>query len=106
MPDANAIHCQLSRGGFSGERVFRLDTAGNEYVGAAPRHYCYTRQGKPLPDDQPAAGKAVAGLVLAQILRRDDGTLLVYLPDGAVVSVRADQVETITEVSPHVPVQP
>ena len=83
------IQCKISRGGFSGEKVFRMQLAdGTEHVGAAPTAYCYDAQGRPLGAGGPPA--PVAGLLTARIIERyEDGTCLVSVPSGEVLRVRA-----------------
>ena len=94
MPFAEtfALRCQLSRGGFSSERVFRVRAVnGAQFIGVAPPEYCFTEQGKPIGPDEPAPGTSMPGLVTARKVRTAaDGTLLVSVPDGSVVSVRPE----------------
>jgi hypothetical protein len=82
------IQCELSRGGFSSERVFRIEAAdGGTLVGVADLSYCYDRAGERLKPDQPAAGKRVHGLVSARVIREEGDAVLLSVPDGSVASV-------------------
>jgi hypothetical protein len=109
-PELIALLCTISRGGFTDERIFRVKLADDgTHVGACPRQYCYKRSGRLLKEDEPSErGKTIEGLVLARYVREaKEGVALVSVPDGAVVSVRPEQIrEAPKEFSPDVPVQP
>jgi hypothetical protein len=89
-----AVHCHLSRGGFSSERVIRISTAdGKTFVGVAPPEYCYTPQGVRIGPDRPGAGEHLPGLVAARRLDTEgNGTVLVSVPDGNVLVVNPELV--------------
>jgi hypothetical protein len=96
MPESDLvfIRCQLSRGGFSSERVFRLDLGkddqgkGKVFLGSAPVQYCQTEAGKPLKPDEPPPGKRIPGQVAARIVRENqDQTVWLSFPDGSVTQV-------------------
>lgn len=111
MPTAKpiALRCKISRGGFSGECMFRLTLPdGHVYTSAAPRHYCYTSSGRTLRPDQPPPGQTIEGKVAARLLRYEgDDQALVSVPDGEVLVVPVDQIsERPQGVPPDVPVQP
>jgi hypothetical protein len=110
MPDMveMAVHCQLSRGGFSSQRVFRVKTADNQTIaGVADLDYCYAEDTTPLDADQPPEGKRVAGLVAARIVAEEDkDKVLISVPDGKVLAVRRGQlVPRPSKVAPNVPLK-
>ncbi len=102
------VFCQLSRGGFSDERVFRVALANGEtHIGAALVEYCYTSEGQPLGDDQPEKGKPIKGLLDAWVVQtRADDQVLVSVPDGSVLVVKKSQIARATEGSPRVSIKP
>jgi hypothetical protein len=102
-----ALSCTITRGGFSDERVFRVNLAGGgTYVGACPRYYCFSSNLQPLKENQPPErGKSIAGLVLASRVREEGDVILVSVPDGAVLAIAAAQIrQAPKEVPPDVPV--
>jgi hypothetical protein len=88
------VRCQLSRGGFSSERVFRLASLREEeFVGSAPLKYCQTATGEPLDADQPPEGSRLPGRVAARIIRKDgEGGVWLSFPDGSIAQVREGSV--------------
>ena len=102
-----ALLCKISRGGFTQERVFRVEpSTGEAYIGTAPLHYCYTANNRLLDSEQPPAGKQLLGKVAARLIKEEDGMALVSLPDGHVLIVPKDQYQEWPRgVEPHVPVQ-
>jgi len=69
---------------------------GDDYIGVAPREYCFTRAGRRLHADQPFSGKVLAGLVAAILIRLEEGRgVRVSLPDGAVEVVPKNQVRVV-----------
>jgi hypothetical protein len=102
-----ALFCTISRGGFTDEQVFRVETAeGDTYVGACSRRYCYTKDKRILKDEQPKRGESIEGLVLARLIREAEEGMLVTVPDGAVLLVTEDRISEVPkDVSPDVPVQ-
>ena len=95
---AKAVECQISAGGFSGERVVRVPTFdGKEHLALAPRDYCWKHDESlspvPLAPDEPEVGKQIGGLVAARIEQEENGIrLFVSLPDGSAVWVKADMI--------------
>src|SRR5262245_4868394 len=90
-----ALHCRISRSGFSDERVFRATLAnGTEHVGAAPADYFFTEDQRPLPADQPTERLVrVPGFVAARIIeRKADGSFLLSVPLADVLHVRPSEV--------------
>jgi hypothetical protein len=106
---AIALFCRINAGGFSGERLVQLTRAdGTEQKALAPRHYCWTRDGRPLKPDEPELGRSIDGLVAARRLRDlPDGHVVVTTPDGEVFPARADAVTARpaeSEIDSYVPV--
>jgi hypothetical protein len=104
-----ALLCRIDAGGFSGERVVEVVSSEGKRVKAlAPRHYCWTREGRPLQPEEPELGKALDGLVAARRLDNlPGGRVLVSTPDGEELVVSSATVTarpTRSEVAPHVPV--
>lgn len=97
-----AVTCQLSRGGFSEDRVFRVQLAGDKtHTGVAPRRYCLTAQGQRLKPEQPAEGKRLSGRVEAVVVREEDDGVLLYFPDGSVAVVDRSLISKAPEESPE-----
>jgi hypothetical protein len=85
--------CQISRSGFSGERVFRLTLAdGTEYVGVAPVDYCYHPDKSPLGTDDPPQGQRIDGLVEGRVIENGGRVAKVAMPDGEVIEVSLDRI--------------
>jgi hypothetical protein len=86
------LRCQIGQGGFSNERVVRIQTASDgTFVGVAHPNYCRTAAGAPLKPGQPGRGEKIDGLVMARTLQQQEGgTLLVSVPDGSVLAVGED----------------
>src|SRR5581483_7662875 len=82
-----ALPCKLTRGGFSGERVFEVLLAdGTSYLGVAPRQFCWNDRGQLVAENEPTAG--ASGMVAARVVdQTDDGQVFVEVPDGVVVVV-------------------
>ena len=86
--DLVLVRCELARGGSSSERVFRIETAaGDTLAGVADIGYFFTPQQAALRPEDPPAGKRIPGLVLALMLRPENGSVLISAPDGNVASV-------------------
>src|SRR5205807_10636593 len=63
-PVSVSLLCRIRPGGFSGERIVGITCSdGSEHISMAPRHYCWTREQKPLGPHEPAPGKIIDGLV-------------------------------------------
>jgi hypothetical protein len=104
-----ALFCRINAGGFSGERVVEVLLAdGTEQKVLAPRHYCWTRDGRPLAPEEPALGHPIDGLVAARRLRDlSNEQVVVNTPDGEVFVVSSDVITSRpakSEISPNVPV--
>jgi hypothetical protein len=86
--DLVLVRCEPARGGFSGERVFRIQTAaGATLAGVADIAYCFTSEQEPLRPEDPPAGQRIPGLVAARVIRPENGSSLISVPDGSVASV-------------------
>jgi hypothetical protein len=89
----NAIKCQISKGGFPSERVFRVNLVGGvEHVGVAPVHYFFTESGQPLPQQPGENGLPTPGFIAGRILAQKDNALLVSVPSGEVLLLPASEV--------------
>jgi len=101
-----ALRCTISRGGFSDERIFRLRLPGGDYTGIASRTYCWNDQDDPLSEGEPAEGQTIAGKVAARVLEVRGADVLVSIPDGDVVTVRANQlIESPPLMDTHVSIR-
>jgi hypothetical protein len=102
-----AVACRISRSGFSGERVFRVQKSdGTDYVGAAPVHY-FTAQGRrPIADSVPATkGEQVPGWIEGILIENGGDEANVVFPGGEMVRVKTDQIQWPSpEAASHVPV--
>jgi len=100
------VNCTISRGGFSGERVFRVPPGDPKgFSGVAPLHFCFNQKGQQLQADDPPTGETMEGKILARVLRKDEKVFVLSLPDGAILSVPAKHVSEREGVSPDVPVK-
>jgi len=80
------LKCEISMGGFSGERVFELSTmAGSNYAGIAPVAYCRRNDGSPYNLHEPSAGEQ--GQVMARLIKNGGNGAFVAIPDGEAISV-------------------
>ncbi len=88
------LHCQLTRGPFSSERILRIPQAGGgTFSAGAHPDYCFSEKGEPIPLDQLRRGEWVKGLVMARLIKEEpDGTLFVNVPDGSVLIVEPEVV--------------
>jgi hypothetical protein len=102
-----ALKCDISRGGFSDERVFRISIGDHEYTGVASRQYFWTEAGEDLQEGEPPAGQVIAGLIATKIIEvQDDNRVLVSVPDGEVITVPVDALRDrpSSKVGANVPV--
>src|SRR5437868_3254185 len=88
------LRCWLTRGGFSGERVFRLIQAdsADEYVGAAPVDYCFHLDRTSIGPDEPRKGHPIEGLVTGRVIENGEDRVLVAVPDGETLLTTIDQI--------------
>ena len=88
-----ALDCEITRGGFSDERIFKVRRDDDtEYTGIASRRYCWGRDDRLLAaDEPPSAEKWVKGKVAARILSVRDHRADVSVPDGEVITVKVGQ---------------
>jgi hypothetical protein len=99
-----ALPCKLLAGMFSGERVFKVKLAdGKEYVGIAPRDFCWNKRGELVKEGEPAGEED--GMVAAKVVDDLDGhQVAVEVPTGEVIAVEKDQVlPRPTEIKPPTP---
>jgi hypothetical protein len=88
-----AVECEISRGAFSGERVFRVSLPNRgEHIGAASVNYFRKDDDSGLASDEPRPGEQVKGRVAARIVQKMGDRVLVYLPDGEVVHLKPNQI--------------
>ncbi len=102
-----AVSCQISKGAFSDELVFEIETTGGEtHIGAASRQYFWDENGRTLGADEPG-DTPINGLVAARRLKSNNGSTLVAVPDGEVISVRSDAIGSrpAESESSHVPIE-
>lgn len=87
------VPCTISRGGFSGERVFSI----GQIKGVSPKSYCYDEYHEQVGDDIPPEGHTISGFIVARLLDPDEldhaSELTVSLPSGDVVTLPANFVE-------------
>jgi len=82
------LHCQISQGAFSGERVFEVDLVSNEpYIGLSPLRYCYHPCGQMFNPSEPGHGARVQGLLAARRIGVENDTARVAIPDGRAIFV-------------------
>jgi len=81
-----ALECEISRGGFSDERVFVL-MGSVKHQGIASRRHMWTRNGQPIDDGEPPLGNIVSGLIAARIIEIHGQHALVSIPDGEVLDI-------------------
>jgi hypothetical protein len=98
-----AVKCKLSKGLFSSERAFEVDLAdGKKYSGPAPTHFCWNAKGKPLGPGEATEGEADGWVAARKLpMSLDADLVVVEVPDGAALAVRARQVrDAWTEITP------
>src|SRR5947208_2372499 len=84
-----AVSCSISKGAFSGERVFEIQTvAGEPYLGVASPIYCWDPAGKPLPPLE--NGGSIPGKVAARLLVREEKKARIVVPGNDVIDVDPD----------------
>lgn len=101
-----ALPCKISRGGFSDERVFSIILDSLNYAGVASRRYFWTSDQEALPEGEPPIGQEIVGIVAAHVIEtRPDGTALVSVPDGEVITVPVRSLlDRPCKAEAHVPV--
>ncbi len=83
--------CRISRGAFSGERVFEVNLqSGEMYTSVADRHYCMDNNKKILPKDSPAESQSIDGYIQAYLLPSQGDSAYISVPDGEVIPVSKD----------------
>src|SRR5690242_3264271 len=99
-----AIHCMISRGGFSDERIFEFPHNGQLYQGVASRRHMWTESGAPLEEGEPPLGQQIRGLVAAHILQISEGKATVSIPDGEVIAIPVSELID-RPAEEHVPIR-
>ncbi|MCP4701520.1 MAG: hypothetical protein GY862_32385 [Gammaproteobacteria bacterium] len=85
--------CEISRGAFSSERIFKLNLQGGEsYNSLADYHYCMDSNRKALSKDYPAEDKSINGYIQAYLLPKQEGSTYISIPDGEVIPVSEDEI--------------
>ena len=105
-PKRLALPCKIELGAFSSERVFRITLAnGQEYQSLAPYLHFWNNENERLTKNQPAAGETMEGLIAALLIGKENGDLVVEIPDGEVVIVaKKIALRRPQEVDTNVPV--
>ena len=99
-----ALQCQISRGGFSDERVFVLK-GSVKHQGVASRRHMWTKNGQPIEDGEPPLGKIVEGLIAARIIEVRGNVAVVSIPDGEVINMPVGELlDRPAKTGNHVPV--
>ena len=86
------VPCNLSRSGFSGERVFEF----NGIKGVSPKKYCFGKDRREIGDDVPPEGKVISGFILARVIdsRNHHEEVTVSLPSGDVVTLSSTMIQS------------
>ena len=88
------IPCTVRRGGFSSEKEFTIDLPGCQYRGLAYQYYVFDSFGKVIGKTDPSEVREEKDWVKGRIVKRlDNGLLLVNLPSGENVELRAEDVK-------------
>lgn len=86
--------CKISRGAFSGERVFEFNLqTGEQYMSVADWHYCLDDNREKLSKELPVGNQTIQGYITAYLLKSDKGVAYISIPDGEVVPVRPENIE-------------
>ncbi len=96
-----ALRCKIKPGAFSGEYWFEVPCEdGMPHTGVAWTGYFRTLDGDPITN---LSGET-DGLIAARILNKQNGRVLVSIPDGEVIYVKDDDVRPYPEPCENVPV--
>ena len=79
------MKCMLFPSAFSGEVVFKVSTASEDYEGIAPKHYVK-------PDTTPVK-EGIEGQVNVRVISNGGDKARVSVPDGQILTVSADIVK-------------
>jgi hypothetical protein len=99
-----AIRCKISRGGFSGERVFTITANGVDHSGVGSRFYMWKEDRTPVDEGEPPIGQEIDGLVAARVLDIDGTTATVTIPDGDVIEISVGELLDRPAMDLHVPI--
>ena len=103
-PSLKAIRCTISRGGFSGERVFTITVGGVNHSGVGSRFHMWKLDRTPIDEGEPPLGEEISGLVAARILSIAGATATVSIPDGEVIDISVDELLDRPVMDQHVPI--
>lgn len=88
MSEKKALKGKIWRGGFPGERTFRIRLAdGTVYQGIAPVLFCWDARGRPLNEKTRGTLKESSGLIACRVLDKREDAFIVSIPDDEVVAV-------------------
>jgi hypothetical protein len=101
-----AIPAKIAPGMLPSERSFSVKLAdGTEHRGLAPRYFFWNTAGGLVGENEPA--HEADGMVAARVLRRQNGYVIVEVPDGELIAVHsADVKPRPTEIRPPGPGSP
>lgn len=94
------VNCRLSRGSFSGELIFDVDTTNGVYNGIAPLGYCHKLNGETFAEHELVGDMEVAGKLVARLVAIGDDYARVSLPDQEAVIVA---IALVSEREPEIP---
>jgi hypothetical protein len=99
-----AIRCKISRGGFSGERVFDIAIANISHSGVGSRIHMWNLDQTPVDKGEPPLGQKIDGLIAVRVLSQDAVTATVSMPDGEVIDIPVGELLDRPKVDQHVSV--
>ena len=101
-----AIACEISRGGFSDERVFKILAGETRHSGVASRRHMWCSEGNPIEEGEPPLGETIRGFVAARVLKLlGNEVAIVSVPDGEVLKISVvDLVDRPSTAGKHVSV--
>lgn len=102
MSKFKAIPCKISRGGFSGERVFEIAIGETNHSGVGSRLHMWKLNGDMIEEGEPPLGEKMDGIVAARVLSVEEGVATVSIPDGEVITILAEELLDRPAVNQHV----
>jgi hypothetical protein len=99
-PELVAIPATIAPGMLPSERYFTVKLAdGAEHRGLAPRYFFWNEKGELVRENEPT--QEAVGMVAARVLQRDNGYVIVEVPDGELIAVSSANVRRRpTEIIP------
>jgi len=86
-----AVPCKITRGSFSGEKMFHITLAdGQAYTSLSSYVHLLKSDKTPLEKQEPADDLEIEGYVAARLLNRENGNVIVEIPDGELVMIAAN----------------